>query len=221
MLKYNTVIWDMDGTVLNTLDDLHTAMNHVLSVNSYPRITKDESRRYVGNGIRNYVKRALPKDSSDEVIDKIFAEMNAYYKNHCEIKTAPYPGILEIMQSLNDLNVSQAIVSNKPDAAVKILTEKYFPGLITVSIGENEAEGIRKKPNPDEVIIALKELGKTKEDAVFIGDSEVDFKTAVNSGLPSVSVLWGFRTIEELKNAGAGLFINKPAEILDIVKGNK
>ena len=201
-------IFDLDGTLLNTLDDLMNSMNYILRENNFPERSRDEVRRFVGNGLRKLVERAIPeKEKKDNIlIDKLYADLSKYYKEHADIKTAPYPGTLEMLDNLIGNGFEVAIVSNKIDPAVKELSTKYFGDRIKSAIGEKA--GIKHKPEPDMVLMAMEELGAIKENSVYIGDSEVDIQTAINVGIPCISVLWGFRDKEFLEESGGVIFVN-------------
>ena len=216
MKAYDTVIFDLDGTLLNTLEDLADAVNFVMQKNEFPVRTIEEVRLFVGNGIRKLMERAVPKGLSDDAFEKVFEEFRAYYTENCQIKTRAYDGILELLKSLQAQGYSMAIVSNKNHAAVCELNDIYFKEYINVAIGQKD--GIRKKPAPDTVIQALKELGKDKEKAIYVGDSEVDFATAKNSGMDCALVTWGFRTVEELAEFSPTAFIDKPEELLGVLE---
>lgn len=209
------MIFDMDGTVLNTLDDLTTSVNYVMDKFGFPNRTVEEYRRAFGNGIRRAIELNVPEGTSKETIDEMLPVFKQYYDKHCLDKTRPYDGILELMKELKKRGYKMAIVSNKIDSAVKELNKKFFSEAIDVAIGESP--GINRKPAPDSVIEALKELGSTKEEAIYIGDSEVDFQTAVNSGLPCILVLWGFRDKDYLEEIGADVFATTPADVLDLL----
>jgi phosphoglycolate phosphatase len=214
-MRYKNYICDLDGTLLNTIDDLREAVNFALRENRLPLRTHAEVLSFVGNGIRLLIERAMPSDGDKHPkFDAVFDSFRAYYAIHCEDKTAPYDGILEMLRALKEDGCKIAVVSNKVDSAVQKLMPVYFGDLIDVAVGENEAAGIRKKPAPDAVFYAMERLGATKEDSVFIGDSEVDYQTAVNAGLPCISVLWGFRTREFLEGYGASDFVTDPDEIV-------
>ena len=204
-----TVIFDLDGTLLYTLEDLKDAVNYALSEKGYSTHTLDEMRRYFGNGIAYAIKQAEPGLSEEELTElvKLF---RSYYGEHCMDKTGPYPGIPELVKKLSEEGYKMAIVSNKVDSAVKELAKQFFPE-ITVAIGERA--GIRRKPAPDTVIQAMEELGVTKEESVYIGDSEVDLVTARAAGLPCISVLWGFREKALLEAEGATCFVESAEEI--------
>ena len=218
-MSIKAVIFDLDGTLLNTLEDLTDSTNAALQQYGYPTRTIDEVRRFVGNGVKLLMLRALgvekPEDNAD--FEDIFAAFRAHYAEHSNDHTRPYDGIPELMKHLRDAGIEMAIVSNKLDAAVKQLNEIYFSGYINVAIGENEAAGVRKKPAPDTVYAALRELGITAEESIYIGDSEVDLATAKNSGLPCISVLWGFRDRECLLEHGAQTLCGTPEQVWETI----
>ena len=210
---YNTFIFDLDGTLLNTLDDLAASVNYALRTHGMPERTLDEVRSFVGNGVRLLMERAIPEGSANPRFEETFATFRAYYMEHSLDKTRPYEGIPEMIHTLKQRGCRLAVVSNKFYAATQELIRHFFPE-ITVAIGEHEAEGIRKKPAPDTVFEALRQLGVGKEKAVYVGDSDVDLQTAHNSGLPCISVLWGFRDHDFLLANGATIFISRPEELL-------
>ena len=216
MGKYDTVIFDLDGTLLNTLEDLADAVNFVMRANAYPERTLEEVRRFVGNGIRRLMEQAVPADVEGEVFERVFGEFQAYYTAHCQIKTRAYEGVPELLKALAKCGYAMAIVSNKNHAAVCELNEIYFKEYISVAIGQQD--GIRKKPAPDTVFQALKELGKEASGAVYVGDSEVDFMTAENSGMDCMLVSWGFRTKEELAECTPKAWIEQPEELFNILE---
>lgn len=217
MKKYDTVIFDLDGTLMDTLEDLADAVNEILSRNGYPVRTIREVRRIVGNGLRQTLTLCLPEGTDQEEVDRLLPEFASYYQEHCQIKTKPYDGIEDTLRELSDRGFKLAIVSNKRDEAVKTLNRECFAEYVSVAIGENESAGIRKKPAPDTVYQALRELGSTREQAVYVGDSEVDRMTAENAGLPCVSVDWGFRDREELEKLNPAWLISRPEELLKIL----
>ena len=219
MKKYDTVIFDLDGTLLDTLQDLADSVNYVLAKYSCPVKTEQEICSYVGNGVRLLLERAIPSGAENPKFNEMYEEFLSYYKKHCNDKTAPYEGITDLLHELKAKGYKMAIVSNKFDSAVKDLSKLYFKDLMSAAIGENEAKGIRKKPAPDTVIQALSELGSEKETSVFVGDSDVDFKTAQNSGLDCISVLWGFRDKDFLQSCGASVFASTPKELLEMIEG--
>ena len=217
MQKKDTVVFDLDGTLLDTLDDLMNSVNYALESNGYPARTRDEVRRFVGNGILLLMQRALPSGQENPGFDKVFAGFKEHYGIHCNDLTKPYEGIMELLELLKEKGVKMAIVSNKADFAVKELSEIYFKGIIPVAIGEKESEGIRKKPAPDTVMEALRQLGSTTENAVYVGDSEVDLATAENCGMDYILCEWGFREREKLEELGGKVFVKKPSEIADLI----
>lgn len=209
------VVFDLDGTLLDTLQDLTNAVNFALKENGMPQRTLDEVRRFVGNGVENLMIRAIPGGKENALFDKTFSDFKSYYGVHCKDFTGPYPGIFELMEKLKEKGYVMAIVSNKIDSAVKALDQEYFVGYTSAAIGE--MEGVARKPAPDTVEKALKEIGVAKENAIYVGDSDVDVETAKNAGLPCVSVLWGFRDKEFLLEHGADIFINQPQELLNLL----
>ncbi len=212
----NTVIFDMDGTVLNTLDDLTISVNYVLARFGMPKRKESEYRRFFGSGIRYAISCAVPEGTPEEIIDEMIPVFREYYDVHCLDRTRPYDGIVELMKLLKEQGYRMAIVSNKIDSAVKELNERFFSDYVDIAIGEKE--GVRRKPAPDTVEQALNELGSVKEEAVYIGDSEVDLQTAINSGLPCIAVLWGFRDKDFLADRGGRLFAETPADVAGILQ---
>ena len=211
-----TVIFDMDGTVLNTLDDLAASVNYVLTRFGLPVHNAEDYRQYFGSGIRYALQCAVPDGTGEETIDQMLPVFREHYNAHCLDKTRPYEGIPELMKSLREHGYRLAIVSNKIDSAVKELNARFFSDFVDVAIGERE--GTRRKPAPDTVIQALAELKSVKDEAVYVGDSEVDIQTASNAGLPCITVLWGFRDKEYLKEQGATVFANTPEDVFDLLK---
>lgn len=214
MGTYDTVIFDLDGTLLNTLEDLADAVNYVMRQHGYPERTLEEVRLFVGNGIRKLMERAVPDSVQGTAFETVFEEFREYYTDHCQIKTGVYDGIMELLDILDRKGCAMAVVSNKNHAAVCELNHIYFEKYMKTAIGQRE--GVRKKPAPDTVYEALKALGSVKEKALYVGDSDVDFATAENAGMDCVLVSWGFRTREELKDCRPKAVIEKPMELLDI-----
>ena len=216
--KIKAVIFDLDGTLLDSLTDLHLSVNASMEAHGFPPHTRDEVCSYVGNGVYKLIERAIP----DGVNNKSFESALAYFKEHYALHmydhTGAYEGIYEALDRLKAEGYKLAVVSNKFDAAVKELCKRYFPLHIEVAIGENEAAGIKKKPAPDTVMAALRELGLSKEEAVYVGDSDVDVQTAKNSGMPCISVLWGFRPREFLESEGAQIFLDTADELTEKIK---
>lgn len=217
-MKYQAIIFDLDGTLLNTLEDLADSVNYVLKENNFPLRTLEEVRCFVGNGIRNLIERSVPQKTPIEIIDKVHQEFITYYKTHCMEKTKPYDGILPLLNNLKKSGCKTAVVSNKANYAVQILCEKYFNNLLDISFGEQE--GIPKKPAPDLVYKVLQTLHINPENAVYIGDSDVDIITARNTNMDEIIVNWGFRDTEFLKNHGAKIIVSSPEEIEEIILKN-
>ena len=187
-MAYKLVIFDLDGTLLNTLEDLTDSTNFALSKFEYPQKTIDQVRSYVGNGVALLIERAIPDGKDNNNFEKCLENFKENYSKNMYNKTSPYPKILDMLNDLRKRGYKVAVVSNKFDKAVKELCGKYFPKLIDVAIGENESEGIKKKPAPDTVFQAIKELDEKISNCVYVGDSEVDIMTAKNSGMPCISV---------------------------------
>ena len=213
MNKKKYFIFDMDGTILNTLDDLADSMNHCLSDAGYPERTRDEIRRFVGNGIHKLVERAVPEGTNEKSIEAVYENMLKYYQKHCLDKTRPYDGIPELLLELRKRGAGLAVVSNKADAAVLELCDKLFPKAFDFAAGQ--CEGYATKPSPDLVFKAMKAIDAVPAETVYIGDSDVDVLTAVNSGLDHIIVTWGFRDVPFLKAHGAKVFVDSPKEILE------
>jgi phosphoglycolate phosphatase len=211
---YNTYIFDLDGTLLDTLTDLAASCNYALRTHGMPEHSIDDVRRFVGNGVRKLMERAIPEGEANPDFEATFATFREHYMHHSLDTTKPYPGVMETLAELKARGCRLAVVSNKMMAATVELCKHFFPDTIEVAIGENEAEGICKKPAPDTVYAALRKLGVSKDDAVYVGDSDVDIQTAANSGLPCISVLWGFRDRDFLIQHGAKTFISAPSELL-------
>lgn len=216
-----TIIFDLDGTLLNTLEDLADAVNYALGEYALPTHSYEAIRMMVGNGVRNLVIRAVGSETHPQ-FEEIFACFRAYYVGHCQVKTRLYDGLAEVLEQLRREGYRMAIVSNKLQAGVTELQRVYFEGLIDVAIGERE--GISRKPAPDMVNAALRELCREGEsiddvraDAVYVGDSDVDILTAQNAGMPCISVLWGFRDEDFLRQHGATLLVREPKDILALL----
>ena len=213
-MKIKTVIFDLDGTLLDTIGDLAAAVNFGLRSHGYPERTVDEVRRFVGNGVRNLILRSLNGVETDD-FNEVFADFKKYYSEHNAVLTVPYPGITELLRVLKEKGIGTAIVSNKYDAAVKALNVHYFGDLIPVAIGEKE--GVSRKPAPDSVLLAMKELNADPASTVYVGDSEVDVETAKNASLPCLTVTWGFRDREILRSAGAESFFDTADELKNAI----
>ena len=214
MITYGAYIFDLDGTLLDTLGDLAASVNYALRTHGMTEHSIDDVRRYVGNGVRKLMERAIPDGASNPDFEATFVTFRQHYMAHSLDTTKPYDGIPETLQALKAEGCRLAVVSNKMMAATQELCRHFFPDTIEVAIGEDEAHGIRKKPAPDTVIAALCQLGVGQERAVYVGDSDVDLETARNSDLPCISVLWGFRDRDFLLQHGAKTFISAPSELL-------
>lgn len=212
-MRYQTYIFDLDGTLLDTLADLAASVNYALRTHGMPEHSIDDIRRFVGNGVRLLMERAVPGGADNPSFDEAFATFRQHYMLHSLDTTRPYDGIPETLEALKAAGCRLAVVSNKFMTATQDLIRHFFPDTIEVAIGEHEAEGIRKKPAPDTVNEAFRQLGVGKEKAVYVGDSDVDIQTARNSGLPCISVLWGFRDRDFLLHHGATTLISCPKEL--------
>lgn len=212
MKEFDTYIFDLDGTLLSTLNDLATSTNYALRWAGMPERTIEEIRMFVGNGVKLLMERAIPNGINNPKFEETYAKFREHYLEHNLDTTSPYEGIPALLRELKRRGKKLAIVSNKFYAATQDLAKHFFPDTIKVAIGERET--IRKKPAPDTVLEALRQLGASKEGAVYIGDSDVDIMTAKNCGLPCISVLWGFRDKDFLIQHGGTIFVNKPSEIL-------
>ncbi len=209
------VIFDLDGTLLNTLEDLKDSTNYALQKFGFPQRTLDEVRSFVGNGLRMLIVRAVPTGTEDAVIDAVLQTMKLHYAENYHNKTRPYDGIEALLMRLKAEGYPMAIVSNKADLVVALLRKLYFDTLIPVAVGETE--GVLRKPAPDMVVEGLRRLGLPGAKAVYVGDSEVDLQTARNAGLPCLSVTWGFRSIQQLKEAGAQHLVHTPEELYETI----
>lgn len=217
-MKYQTYIFDLDGTLLDTLGDLAASVNFALRAHGMPEHSHDDVRRFVGNGVRKLMERAIPEGAGNPCFNETFATFRQHYMAHSLDTTRPYEGISEALETLKARGCHLAVVSNKMMAATQEFCHHFFPDTIEVAIGEDEAAGIRRKPAPDTVFAALRQLNDisltSKSSAVYVGDSDVDILTARNAGIPCISVLWGFRDRDFLLSHGAQTFIAHPAELL-------
>lgn len=211
MNTYKTYIFDLDGTLLDTLNDLHASCNYALKVHGMPIRTKEEVRQFVGNGVKKLMERAIPNGLDNPLFEDTLQTFRQHYLLHNLDTTRPYPGIMEMLDKLKEQGKNIAVVSNKFYTATQDLCKHFFGDTIQVAIGERE--DIKKKPAPDTVLEALRQLQATKQDAVYVGDSDVDVETARNSGIPCISVLWGFRSKSFLLSHGATTFIESPSEL--------
>ena len=215
-MKYKAVLYDMDGTVLDTLADLTDAVNVSLRRFGLPEQPAMHVRDVLGNGARRLIMGCLPEETDEKTVDAVLEFYKPYYDAHCREKTAPYPGIIELMRRLRDAGVKQAVVSNKPDGAVKELAELFFGGLIESAVGESET--VRLKPCPDAVLAAAKLMGVSKDECVYVGDSEVDIETARRAGMDCISVAWGFRDEDMLRAEGAACIVRSAEELFEALK---
>ncbi len=209
----SAVVFDLDGTLLNTLDDLAASTNHSLAAYNLPPRSTDEVRRFVGNGIRNLIRLAVPEGSDESLVEEVHAVFDAHYSAHNLDATQPYDGVPEVVEHLRAAHIPCCVVSNKGDYAVQPLVRHFFGGLFSVACGERERDGIRRKPWPDTVLACLDAVGCTPEASVYVGDSEVDLQTARNAGMPCVAVTWGFRDEQLLIDNGAHVLAHTPAEL--------
>lgn len=216
-IMYKTVIFDLDGTLLDTLEDLTDAVNAALNAFGLPARTKAEVCSFVGNGIKKLIERAI--GYPHQAFEEILQSFKEYYGAHCADKTQPYAGILPLLQALKEKGVRTAVVSNKADFAVKRLAKAYFGELLEDAVGENESAGVRKKPAPDSVLAVMEKLNAEKGTTVYIGDSEVDIQTAKNAGVDGVCVTWGFRDERFLRENGGEKLVREPSEILELCEG--
>ena len=210
-MKHDSVIFDMDGTLIDTLGDLHSAVNAVLTAYSFPTRTLEEVRTFVGNGVKVLVDRSLPEGTDKCTAEAVLRDFKTYYSLHSTDTTSVYPGITELLEKLRDEGVPCAIVSNKIDPAVKKLADMFFPGLVKAAIGEKA--GIARKPAPDSVFEAIRITGA--KNPVYVGDSEVDVETAKNAGIDGIFVTWGFRSRDSLRTAGAEVIADTAEELYE------
>ena len=214
-MRYTCAVFDMDGTILDTLDDLRTALNRALRISGYPERTRDEVRRFVGNGVKMLIRRAAPQDITEDRFAKLLSDFREWYNAHASDETRPYAGIREAIASLRAAGIKTAVVSNKSDEGVRILCAEFFGGMFDVYLGVTEET--RPKPAPDLVRRALDLLGAEPSQSVYIGDTEVDVQTAANSGLDFIGVLWGFRGRETLTELGVTELAEAPAALPSMI----
>ena len=209
---FDTAIFDMDGTLLDTLEDIADSTNHTLHCLGYPPVSLEKVRASVGNGAAQLLDRVLPGGREDPAFEEALKLQNSYYQAHCDIKTRPYDGLVEVLRVMKENGIRMGIVSNKKDEAVNALNRKYFGDLIPVAVGERA--GIRRKPAPDSVLEAMRLLGAEASDTIYVGDSEVDYETAVQAGIPCILVSWGFRERKVLEEQFHPQYmIDRPEEL--------
>ena len=212
----NTVIFDLDGTLLNTLDDLTDSVNFALGEMGYPLHTADEVRMMVGNSVIYLIEQALPDGTDKEIFDKTLALFESHYQTNMRNKTAPYDGVMQMLDKLSTEGYKLAVVSNKPDVFTQELVSELFGDYIPLAIGRSET--IARKPAPDMLELAMKQLGSDPDSTVYVGDSEVDVETSINAGVDCVGCLWGFRDRETLESAGAEFIISSPDELVGLIE---
>lgn len=215
-MKFKGIIFDLDGTLVNSLEDISDAMNTVLKGLNYPTHTYDTYQYFIGSGLRNLVSKALPAtNNSDEQIDICFECMVNEYREMCTLKTKPYEGIIELLENLTSQNIKMAVFSNKADELTKKIATEIFPNSFDTAVGLSTEE--LKKPNPFEALEISKKWNLKPEEILFVGDSDIDMQTAINANMFPVGVTWGYRTEEELKNSGAKVVINNASELIEIL----
>lgn len=214
-MKYDLVIFDMDGTVLDTLGDLTAALNHTLRGQGFPDRTRDEVRSFIGNGVKMLLKRGAPEGTDEKILAEMYKTYAEYYFSHMDVNTKPYEGIEELLGKLGKRGVKRALLSNKADRAARYLCEEYFPGLFDIAYGERE--GIPRKPAPDGVFEILREIGIPAERTLYVGDSGVDLETARRAGLDCVIVDWGYLNSEVTLNEGREFSVSSTDEIVRLV----
>ncbi|MGN0233712.1 MAG: HAD family hydrolase [Bacteroidaceae bacterium] len=218
-MMYKALIFDLDGTLTDSLKDLWLSVNHSLRTMGWPERTSDEVRTFVGNGVHLLIERSVPQGTRPEELEQCFQLFRSHYVEHCMDHTAPYPGIPEMLSELNKDGYRMAIVSNKLQAGVNMMYNRHYASLVHVAIGEHD--GVCRKPAPDMIFEALTQLKVKKEECIYLGDSDIDIRTAQAAGLPCISVLWGFRDKKFLLAHGATTLAEHPSDILDIIRRNQ
>lgn len=215
-MKYDTIIFDLDGTLLNTLDDLADSVNSVLQTEGYPQRTKDEIKEFIGDGVKMLMERSLPQGTKEQEILRCLELFREIYRQNMENQTKPYEGIPELLKDLRARGIKTGVVSNKHDEATKAMCRLFFEDDIEVAIGDNSQR--KKKPAPDNVYEALNQLGAQKEKTLYVGDSHVDMRTAKNAGLKCVGVTWGYRSREVLISEGADYIVDEPKQLIEFIE---
>ena len=213
-----TVLFDLDGTLLNTLTDLSNSVNYALSSHHLPQRTELEVRSFLGNGIHNLIEKSVPENTPSELLEDVFQSFKSYYLQHGLDSTAPYPGIMSLLKALQQKSVKMAIISNKVDTAVQQLNKKFFSDYISIAIGEKPQ--IRRKPAPDSVLLAIKALDANPATTLYVGGSEVDYETAHSAGIRCALVTWGFRDRLDLEDLHADYYVNSPHELMSVISDN-
>lgn len=219
-MRYRAVIFDLDGTLLDTLEDLADSMNEALHRAGLPGHPVDAYRFFVGTGIANLVKKAAPEGAEPALCDKILASMNEVYSRNWAKKTRPYRGIPELLAELSQAGVKLAVLSNKPDVFTQIMVRHFFPGEMFGAVKGMTAE-IPRKPDPAGALLLAENLGVRPEEAAYCGDSDTDMKTGLAAGMFTLGVTWGFRPVAELRGAGAMALAERPEDILRLLRENK
>lgn len=218
-MKYTAIIFDLDGTLLDTLDDLADSVNHTMEVFGWPLRTREEVRAFVGNGLRRLMQLSVPDGENNPRFEEAVREQGSFYHLNCNNRTSPYPGIMELLAKLRDDGYKLAIVSNKANGAVQELSRIYFRDLIDTSVGEST--GVRRKPYPDTVLKVMENLKFSKDECLYVGDSEVDIRTARNADIDCASVLWGFRSRKQLEECKAEVFCSNTEELYEYIKNKE
>jgi len=213
-----TVLFDLDGTLLNTLTDLSNSVNYALNSHHLPQRTELEVRSFLGNGIHNLIEKSVPENTPSELLEDVFQSFKSYYLQHGLDSTAPYPGIMSLLKALQQKSVKMAIISNKVDTAVQQLNKKFFSDYIGIAVGEKPQ--IRRKPEPDSVLLAMKALDANPATTLYVGDSEVDYETAHSAGIRCALVTWGFRDRPDLEALHADYYVNSPHELMAVISEN-
>lgn len=216
-MLYTTVIFDLDGTLLNTLHDLGDSVNFALKALGFPQRSYEEVRQFVGNGVKKLIDRAVPEGTDEQTASQCLMTFRQHYSQNMENKTAPYDGIIDLLKALKSYGINTAVVSNKFDAAVKRLCDKYFGELIDVAVGE--CETIKRKPSPDAVNLIIADFGCDKQKTIYVGDSDVDIITAHNAEIKCIGVTWGFRDASLLIDTGADYIADTHDKLLNIILG--
>lgn len=214
-MSITAVLFDLDGTLLDTLEDLFRTVNEAFRIGGYPERSKEDVRAATGHGAAYLLKTLLPDDVSGKEAERILEEYKPLLKKNQNDNTKPYEGILELASELKKRGIKAAINSNKPDEVARGLAEIYFKDSVDACIGDKS--GVVRKPDAEGALLLLKEMGKTPKDAVYVGDSEIDIATAKNLGVPAIGVTWGFRDRDVLEEAGADFIIDKPAQLLEVI----
>ena len=215
-MKFKGIIFDLDGTLVNSLEDISDAMNTVLTGLNYPTHTYNDYQYFIGRGLRNLVSKALPaSNNTEDQIETCFGSMIAAYREICTLKTKPYEGIVELLDNLVSQNFKLAVFSNKADELTKKITAEIFPDYFDSAIGLS-IESL-KKPNPFEAVTISKNWNLKTEEILFVGDSDIDMQTATNANMFAVGVSWGYRTEDELIASGAKLMLNSPSDLMKIL----